>query len=65
MDIKIEIDNCSQCPFFKSNRVYTADSFEMVYRWQCDHKNMDKPKTISGYVERNNPEIPKWCPTKL
>ena len=47
--IGIKIDNCSECPNFQSKRVYTADSFEMVFTRKCTPVN----------------KIPKWCPIKI
>lgn len=64
--IKIEIKNCMQCPFFKQERLYTADSFEQANDWLCLHPN-HKIKKISGYVEWHEEKkvpIPDWCPAK-
>lgn len=62
MFIKIEIENCSGCPFMVSKRVYTADSFEVPFEWKCKKAN----KVISGFVEHNDKiKIPEWCPCKL
>ena len=64
MKIELEIKSCQECPFFKDERMYTADSFENAFNWFCN-KNKELRK-IAGYVELNdNPEIPEWCPCKI
>jgi predicted Zn-ribbon and HTH transcriptional regulator len=61
-EIKIEIKDCSECPFFKEERVYTEDSFEMPFDWYC---NKAHGKKIAGYVEWHDKiAIPDWCPCK-
>ncbi len=64
MEIKINIKNCSECPFVKIEKVYTADSWEDVSKWSCTKK---KNKTIHEYVEWNDKitKIPDWCPVKV
>lgn len=60
--IKIEIENCSRCPKFRSERHYTSDSWEYAFNWFCDA--MDGKK-IAGYVEHSDEKhikIPNWCP---
>lgn len=58
-EIKIKIKDCSECPFFKSEKVYTSDSWDDVSKWTCTKKN----KIITGYHEQNDKEtIPIWCP---
>jgi len=60
--IAIKIDKCSECPNFQSKRVYTADSFEMVFEWKCTPVN----RVISQYVETfDKVPIPDWCPIKI
>ena len=60
--IKFEIKDCSECPAHKPERVYTADSFEMVFDWFC----RDKANKKVGQTETfdPNPKIPAWCPRK-
>lgn len=63
--IEIEIKTCQECPFFKEERYYTADSFEHAHDWFCKKK---KNKKIAGYVSWNEEKdipIPDWCPVKV
>lgn len=46
--IVLDIKNCSDCPNFKKEKVYTKDSWEDIYDWFCKKKN---DKKIQGYVE--------------
>lgn len=63
MEIKIEIKKCSECPFFKEERVYTADSFEIPFDWFCKKAHGRK---IAGYVEWHDKiAIPDWCPCRI
>jgi len=59
MEIKTEVKDCSECPHQSDVRHYTADSFEMVFKWTCTKAN----KHIA-YVDATdkNPKIPEWCP---
>lgn len=61
MKITLEINSCKQCPFFKEQIMYTADSFETAFTWICKNKD----KEIQGYVEWHDEakiKIPNWCP---
>lgn len=61
-EIKIKIKDCSECPFWKSERVYTADSFEMPFKWTCKKAK----RQIAGFVEwHDKTPIPEWCPCKI
>ena len=53
------INDCSECPFMKSERHYTADSFEMVFDWVC----IKSHGAIIATLDWNdpNPSIPEWC----
>lgn len=63
MEIKIDIKNCEQCPYFYSERLYTADSFEIPFNWFCKKENNKK---IAGYVEWGDTiPIPNWCPARI
>lgn len=62
--IKINIKNCTECPHFTRERMYTEDSWEEAYNWFCNEPSVGKKK-IQGYVEWNdvkNIEVPNWCP---
>jgi hypothetical protein len=64
MEIKINIQNCKECPNFEIERMYIADSFETAFNWFCG--KADKRK-IKGYVEwheENKIKIPDWCPCR-
>lgn len=64
MKIGIDIKDCSECPHFDSERIYTADSFEMAFDWFCLESG--ERKKISGYVETfDKTPIPEWCPCKI
>lgn len=61
-EIKINIKNCSNCPFLQTERDYTADSFELLEKWKC---GKCEGKIIARYVEVwdvKNIVIPEWCP---
>ena len=62
-EIRIKIKNCSECPFWTDEKVYTADSFENVFKWICKKAH---GKKIAGYVETfDKVPIPDWCPCKI
>ena len=62
-EIKIKIKDCSECPFWTSERVYTADSFEMVFKWICKKSH---GRIISGYVDTwDKVAIPDWCSCRI
>lgn len=57
---KLEITSCDKCPHSKSERQYTADSFEFEFEWKC---NKNEGKVISQYVDMGKSvTIPNWCP---
>ena len=61
--IVVDIKNCSECPFWDSERVYTADSFEMPFKWMCKKSHK---RVISGFVEwHDKVPVPEWCPLIL
>jgi hypothetical protein len=63
MEIKIKIKNCRECPFWTEERVYTSDSFEMLFKWICKKSHN---RIISRYVDTwDKVEIPEWCPCKI
>lgn len=55
----MDVQNCEQCPYHKSEKVYTGDSFENVRKVYCEklkkdvHNYLDWPETAT---------IPKDCP---
>ena len=57
---KLEITSCDKCPNSKSDRHYTADSFEFEFDWKC---SLMEGKIISQYVDMGDSvTIPNWCP---
>lgn len=57
----IEIKSCKECPHFREERDYTADSFETCFRWYC--KKLEK--NVRRYVDWNDKReefIPEECP---
>jgi hypothetical protein len=58
--IVIEIENCKQCPYFKTDTPWTSDGFDFMEDWICTKEN----KTIQGAVEwheESKIKIPDWC----
>ena len=70
--IKLEINDCSECPFHSASTYPTDDTFERPSYWWCNHPDMKQKekneaggyaKKIAGYVEWNDKTpIPDWCP---
>lgn len=60
--ITLEIHNCGQCPFCKSERHLAADSWKNLEIWKCG--KMDDKKIASGIEihEAKGVAIPDWCP---
>lgn len=64
-EIKINIESCVQCPFFKAERMWTSDSWEEAYNWFCEKSDHKK---IQGYVEWHEEKkikIPDWCEIQI
>ena len=52
---------CNTCKNCIKKRVYTADSFEMVFNWFCGAFVVNR--IIEEYVETfDKVKTPKWCP---
>ena len=63
MKIIIEINDCQQCPFCESKRIYTKDNWEEGYELTC---SKSENKIIAGFKEWNDKNfIPDWCPQKI
>jgi hypothetical protein len=76
--VTVKIASCKKCPNLKTERFYTADSWEHVIKWFCG--KTDRPKSGSSdkcghiadssdlaYVELVSEEpkkIPDWCPLR-
>jgi len=73
--IEIEIDDCMDCPYCRTKRLYTSDSWESAYNYYYYKKTKDKPvepnkipnKMIAGCMETFDkmPSIPDWCPIEV
>ncbi len=66
MEIKIDIKNCSECPFFTKENAYSTDGWDMMEDWMCN--KMKPKKKIQGAVEWHEESkitIPEWCPAKV
>lgn len=64
MSVNLKLDFCGQCPYSKSQRHWTADSFETEFDYYCN--KLDEPKHIGifDWREESKIEIPKWCPLR-
>lgn len=63
VEIILSLTSCEGCPYFHSEREYTADSWENLYIWKCkDQRN----RRIGG-VETFDPKppIPTWCKKRV
>lgn len=56
----LTVKGCEDCPMVSKERQYTADSFEMVFKYICTKSN----RVVREYVDWNEEvnEVPKWCP---
>lgn len=59
VEIILTLTSCEGCPYFLSEREYTADSWENLYIWKCkDQRN----RRIGGMETFDpKPPIPVWC----
>lgn len=78
MSVNIEIETCRDCPHLKTERYYTADSWEFVSTWYCGKTDRPKPESTDlqdivenssriALVERSRDEpddVPTWCPLR-
>jgi len=62
MTVKMTITGCDVCPNMKSERYYTADSFESVQEWKCT--SADEQRITLHEWNDKTPEIPPWCPLR-
>ncbi|PEV64166.1 hypothetical protein CN434_25495 [Bacillus thuringiensis] len=61
MQVKIEMENCEQCPFAQVSKVYTRDSWENVRKVHCTKLNKDVHEYLDWY---DKSPIPNECPIK-
>lgn len=57
---KISISTCSKCQNCNIERDYTADSFEMCFKWTCKIENKDIRRFVDAIDQKKF--IPEWCP---
>jgi len=63
--IKIEIQSCKECPFFKTENQWSSDGWDSMVDWMCT-KEYPKKK-IQGAVEwheESKIKVPEWCPAQ-
>lgn len=62
--IVLEVRDCQDCPFVKSEYVYTGDSWDHMYDYFCQKADNKK---VAGAIEWRSemPEVPEWCPCHL
>jgi hypothetical protein len=58
--VNLVITACNKCPYMKSERHYTADSFETCFEWKCTRGNINKTIAIQDWNDKT-PPIPDWC----
>lgn len=62
MNIKIDIENCDQCPHAVVTKVYTADSWENVRKIHCTQLGQDVHHYLDWY---DKSPVPEKCPAKV
>lgn len=64
--VKVEIDNCCDCAYSNTERLYTADSFEHEEGLYCTKFcSIDGMARLICSDDRNlrkYAQIPEWCP---
>lgn len=63
MKIKIEINSCKECPFFKTGNHWSSDGWDRMEDWICTKNGNTIRHSVEWYEERKV-EIPDWCPIK-
>ena len=54
-EIKIEIQSCKQCPFFKTTNEWSSDGWDRMEDWICTkHPENSSPVRIKGYIQIND-----------
>lgn len=61
VQIKLDIQNCEQCPHATTSKVYTADSWEDVRKVHCELLNKDVHSYLDWY---DKSPVPNECPIK-
>ena len=58
--IYMEVNGCSSCPLSECKRIYTADSFEILYKYTCK-VNPEVHQFSDDHVK----DVPENCPRKI
>lgn len=77
MSVQLTINSCKDCPNLRTERYYTADSWEYVLTWYCGKTDRPQPEMTDkapkvpdssriGWEEgASEPTtIPEWCPLR-
>jgi hypothetical protein len=59
--IKIEVSNCKQCPYFKTENQFTSDGWDRMEDWICTKEDKKIQGAVEWYEEKHI-KIPDWCP---
>ena len=62
MEIKINIDQCDNCPHANVYKVYTTDSWDNVRAIECRLLKEDVHKYLDWY---DKSPVPENCPAKV
>ena len=61
--IKIEINSCQDCPFFKTGNHWSSDGFDRMEDWICDKSRKIIQSSVEWH-EAKNINVPDWCEIK-
>lgn len=64
-DIKITIESCQKCPFFKTTNQWSSDGWDRMEDWICIKADNRKIQGAVEWHEENKIKIPEWCPAKI
>lgn len=58
--IKIEIKNCTGCPFFERTNPWSSDGWDRMEDWMCKKSNKKIASSVEWH-EESKISIPDWC----
>lgn len=64
-DIKITIESCQKCPFFKTANEWSSDGWDRMEDWICTKADNRKIQGAVEWHEERHIKIPEWCPAKI